>query len=48
MHSSLNFGDNPAAKDAIAEAAVEAEKVIQEYTVRREVQKKSSRPSAVR
>ena len=36
---SLDFGDDPAAKDAIAEAAAEAEKVIQEYTVRREIQK---------
>ncbi|MFM9115051.1 MAG: IS66 family transposase [Planctomycetota bacterium] len=35
----LDFGDDPAAKDALAEAAAEAEKIIQEYTVRREIQK---------
>ena len=35
----LDFGGDPAAQDALADAAVEAEKIVQEYTVRREVQK---------
>lgn len=40
----FDFGDDPAAQDAIAEAAVEAEKIVQEYTVRREVRKRASQP----
>jgi transposase len=40
----LDFGDDPAAADALVEAAAAAEKVIQEYTVRREVQKERPRP----
>ena len=40
----LDFGDDPAAQDALAEAAVEAEKIIQEYTVRREITKKTKEP----
>jgi transposase len=40
----LVFGDDPAARDALAEAASEAEKILQEYTVRREVQKKAAKP----
>ena len=38
---SLDFGDDPAAKDALADAAAEAQKIIVEYTVRREIKKKS-------
>jgi transposase len=40
----LDFGDDPAAADALAEAAAAAEKVIQEYTVRREVRKERPQP----
>ena len=40
----LHFGDDPAAADAISEAAAEAEKIIQEYTVRREVRKQRAEP----
>lgn len=40
----LDFGDDPAGQDALAEAAEEAEKIIQEYTVRREIQKQKPRP----
>lgn len=36
----LDFGEDPAAQDALADAAVEAEKIVQEYTVRRVVEKK--------
>jgi transposase len=35
----LDFGNDPAMKDALAEAVAEAEKMVQEYTVRREVRK---------
>ncbi|HUY87097.1 MAG TPA: IS66 family transposase [Pirellulales bacterium] len=37
----LNFGDDPATGDALADAAAEAQKIIIEYTVRRELKKKS-------
>ena len=40
----LDFGDDPEAQDALADAAVEAEKIIQEYTVRREIQKQNKPP----
>ncbi len=40
----LDFGDDPAAQDALVEAAAAAEKVIQEYTVRREVRKERPQP----
>ena len=40
----LNFGDDPAAADALVEAAAAAEKVIQEYTVRRELHKQRPQP----
>jgi transposase len=40
----LDFGDDPAAADALAEAAAAAEKIIQEYTVRREVRKARPEP----
>ena len=40
----LDFGDDPTAKDALADAAVEAEKIIVEYMVRRELKKKSKPP----
>jgi hypothetical protein len=35
----LDFAGDPAARDALADAAVEAERIIQEYTVRRQVKK---------
>jgi len=35
----LSFGDDPAAQDALADAAAEAEKIVQEYTVRRVINK---------
>lgn len=37
----LDFGDDPAAHDALAEAADEAEKIVQEYTVRRKLRKRA-------
>ena len=40
----LDFGDDPAAQDALADAAEEAEKIIQEYTVRREINKQKKPP----
>lgn len=40
----FDFGDDPAAQDAMAEAAVEAQKIIQQYTVRREVRKQAGEP----
>lgn len=40
----LDFGDDPAAQDALADAAAEAEKIIQEYTVRREIKKQQKPP----
>jgi hypothetical protein len=40
----LDFGDDPAAADALVEAAAAAEKIIQEYTVRREVRKPRVEP----
>jgi len=40
----LDFGDDPAAKDALADAAAEAQKIIVEYTVRREIKKKTKSP----
>ena len=40
----LDFGDDPTAKDALADAAMEAEKIIVEYMVRRELKKKSKPP----
>jgi transposase len=36
----LNFGDDAAVQDGLADAAAEAEKIIQEYTVRRVLRKK--------
>ncbi|MEJ7595061.1 MAG: IS66 family transposase [Planctomycetaceae bacterium] len=36
----LNFGDDEQSKDAIADAVIEAEKIVQEFTVRREITKK--------
>jgi len=40
----LDFGDDPQAQDALADAAEEAEKIIQEYMVRREIQKQNKPP----
>jgi transposase len=40
----LDFGDDGAGQDALADAAQEAETIIQEYTVRREIQKKQKPP----
>ena len=40
----FDFGDNPEARDALAEAAAEAEQIIQEYTVRRAVRKQAAAP----
>jgi transposase len=40
----LDFGDDPAAKDALVGAAAEAQKIIVEYLVRREIKKKSKPP----
>ena len=39
----LDFGGDPAAADALADAAVEAERVVQEYTVRRKTKKQQPR-----
>mgnify|MGYP003338265080 CR=1 FL=1 len=39
----LNFSDDPAAADALSDAAVEAERIVQEYTVRRTLKKKQPR-----
>ena len=39
----LDFGDDPAAADALADAATEAERIVQEYTVRRKLKKKQPR-----
>lgn len=39
----LDFGDDPAAADALADAATEAERIVQEYTVRRRLKKKQPR-----
>jgi transposase len=39
----LNFGEDQQAQDALADAAAEAETIIQEYTVRREIKKKKPR-----
>ncbi len=41
----LDFGDDPEAKDALAEVLAEAQKIIIEYTVRRELKKKTKPPS---
>ena len=41
----LDFGDAPANDDAMAAAAAEARKIIIEYTVRRELKKKTKPPS---
>ena len=35
----LNFGDDEQSKDAMADAVLEAEKIVQEFTVRREITK---------
>ena len=40
----LDFGEDPAAQDALADAAQEAEKIVQEYTVRREIHKQQKPP----
>jgi transposase len=40
----LDFGDDPAARDALSEAAAEAEKLIEEVTVRRKVRKQRAEP----
>jgi transposase len=39
----LDFGNDPAAADALADAALEAEQIVQEYTVRRRQQPKPPR-----
>jgi transposase len=39
----LAFGDDPAAQDAWADAAAEAERIVQEYTVRREIKRRRPR-----
>ena len=39
----LNFGQDPAAGEALMDAAEEAERIVQEYTVRRTIQKKKRR-----
>ncbi len=39
----LNFGQDPAAAEALADAAEEAERIVQEYTVRRTIKKKQPR-----
>lgn len=39
----LGFGDDLAVQDGLADAAAEAEKIIQEYTVRRTLQKRAPR-----
>lgn len=40
----LDFGDGAAANDALADAAAEAQKIIVEYMVRREIKKKAKPP----
>ncbi|MHB8638149.1 MAG: IS66 family transposase [Fimbriimonadaceae bacterium] len=40
----LDFGDDPTAKDAQAEVLAQAQKIIIEYTVRRELKKKTKPP----
>lgn len=40
----LDFGDDPAATDALREAAAEAERIIEEYTVRRKARKQQAPP----
>jgi transposase len=40
----LDFGDDPAARDALAEAAAEAEKIIKEVTVRRRAGRRRGQP----
>ena len=42
----LGFGDDPAVQDGLADAAAEAEKIVQEYTVRRTLKKKQPRSEA--
>jgi len=39
----LNFGDDDQSKDAIADAVAEAEMIVQEFTVRREIKKQKKR-----
>ena len=39
----LDFGTDPAVQDALADAVAEAEKIVQEYTVRRSLGKKKPR-----
>ena len=39
----LNFGDDEQSKEAHADAVVEAEKIVQEFTVRREITKQKKR-----
>jgi transposase len=39
----LDFGDDPAEADALADAAAEAERIVQEYTVRRKLKKRQPR-----
>lgn len=41
MH--LDFGEDPSAQDALADAAAEAQEIIQEYTVRRKLKPKPPR-----
>jgi len=41
----LNFGDDDQSKDAIADAVAEAEMIVQEFTVRREIKKQKKRRS---
>ena len=40
----LDFGDDPTAKDTQAEVLAQAQKIIIEYTVRREIKKKTKSP----
>ena len=39
----LDFGDDPSVTDGLADAAAEAEEIIQEYTVRRTIKKRKPR-----
>ncbi len=39
----LNFGEDAAANEALSDAAMEAERIVQEYTVRRTLKKKQPR-----
>src|SRR5260221_5659797 len=41
----LDFGDDPTAKDAQAEVLAQAQRILIEYTVRRELKKRTNSPS---